>query len=93
MNISCADNNYYDNPNKTINFDVINVVPTCDNEEKTTNKFINKVVYDQNTEHITQNINGQEITYDTITYSALPCKVLVISKLVLQNRIPGKRSI
>lgn len=82
VNISCANNNYYDNPNKTINFDVINVIPTCVNVEKTTNKFVNKVVYDQNTEHITQNIDGQEITHNIITYSALPCKVLVISKLI-----------
>ena len=80
--ITCTSNNYYDNPNKIINFTTINVIPTCVNIEKSTNAFTNKVIYDQNTERITQVINGQEITNDVTTYNALPCKVLIISKLI-----------
>ena len=81
VNISCANNDYYDDPNTTINFATENEDPICVNVSKTTSTFINQVAYGQNTEYVTKIIDGQPITTEVTTYNALPCKVLIISKL------------
>ena len=85
VNVNCTNNNYYDNPNKTITFETKNEQPTCANVSKTTNSFTNKVFYAQNVEYETKIIDDQQITEEKITYNTLPCKVLIISKLISET--------
>jgi len=82
VKIEYKDNEYYNDPNKVINFKTTNVSPVCVINNQTSDCIENKVIYDRNIKYIQEENNGQIIVREEVEYSSLEQNILVITKLI-----------
>lgn len=77
-----GDSNYQATNNDYTTFTAFNHKPYCVNISANENKIVNRVVYDQTSEFITQKLaNNQEQTIERITYESINQRILVIATI------------